>query len=198
MAGRILHDGDRPHLGLTGAADRRTEQRNRLQRRDGRDGRCRISLRLWILSAGRVEAAEASSAQQDRRRQELEERNRIARELHDVVAHSMSVISVQASTAPYRNPQVDEVSRQEFADIAASSRQALSEMRSLLSILRDESEAPTAPEPGIEDIDALIESTRASGAPIDYWGLTEPTRQRRSRARVRRQVSPHTASSRRR
>ncbi|WP_170228560.1 sensor histidine kinase [Nesterenkonia populi] len=132
-----------------------------------------VSLRLWILSVGRAEAAEASSAQQDRRRQELEERNRIARELHDVVAHSMSVISVQASTAPYRNPQIDEASHREFAEIADSSRQALGEMRMLLSILRDESEAPTAPEPGIEDIDSLVESTRASGAPIDYLGLEQ-------------------------
>lgn len=128
--------------------------------------------RLWILNAGRLEAAERSSAEQDRRSKELQERNRIARELHDVVAHSMSVISVQAATAQYRNPGMDEAARREFAEIAGSSRQALGEMRMLLSILRGEGdEAPTAPEPGLEDIDALVEATRASGTPIRHRGL---------------------------
>lgn len=127
--------------------------------------------RLWILSAGRLEVAQRSSAEQDRRRQELQDRNRIARELHDVVAHSMSVISVQASTAPYRNPGLGEEAQREFSEISESSRQALSEMRMLLSILRGDDEAPTAPEPGVERIEDLIRATRASGATIDYHGL---------------------------
>ncbi|WP_150461121.1 sensor histidine kinase [Nesterenkonia ebinurensis] len=131
-----------------------------------------VLVRLWILNAGRLEAAERTSAEQDRRRKELQERNRIARELHDVVAHSMSVISVQASTAQYRNPGIDDAARREFEEIAGSSRQALSEMRMLLSILRGEDEVPTAPEPGLEDIDELIETTRASGTLIRYRGLT--------------------------
>ncbi|WP_033420427.1 sensor histidine kinase [Nesterenkonia alba] len=128
-------------------------------------------LRIWILNAGRLEAAERSSAEQDRRRKELEDRNRIARELHDVVAHSLSVISVQATTAQYRNPDIDDAARGEFEDIAASSRQALSEMRMLLNILRGADDAPTAPEPGLEDIESLISTTRASGTPIRYTGL---------------------------
>ncbi|MCQ6325374.1 histidine kinase, partial [Bacillus cereus] len=73
-----------------------------------------------------------------RRRHELEERSRIAHELPDVVAHSMSVITVQAGTATYRIPDLDAQTRQEVEDIAAASRQALSEMRSLLTILRTE------------------------------------------------------------
>lgn len=132
-----------------------------------------VLLRIWILNAGRLEAVERSSAEQDRRRKELQERNRIARELHDVVAHSMSVISVQAATAQYRHPGMDGAARLEFEEIAGSSRQALSEMRMLLSILRGEDEVPTAPEPGLADIDGLIQATRASGTPIRYHGLTE-------------------------
>ncbi|WP_120004173.1 sensor histidine kinase [Nesterenkonia muleiensis] len=131
-----------------------------------------VLVRLWILNAGRLEAAERTSAEQDRRRKELQERNRIARELHDVVAHSMSVISVQAATAQYRNPGMDSSARREFEEIAGSSRQALSEMRMLLSILRGEDEVPTAPEPGLEDIDGLIQATRASGTLIRYSGLS--------------------------
>lgn len=129
--------------------------------------------RLWIVSAGRLEVAERTSAEQDRRRQELQERNRIARELHDVVAHSMSVISVQAATARYRIPGMDAAAQREFEEIAGSSREALGEMRMLLSVLRAEDDAPTAPEPGLRDIDALIESTRASGTQIRYSGLSE-------------------------
>jgi signal transduction histidine kinase len=130
-----------------------------------------VLVRIWILNAGRLEAAERTSAQQDRRRKELQERNRIARELHDVVAHSMSVISVQAATAQYRIPDMSTTALREFDDIAGSSRQALSEMRMLLSILRGDDEVPTAPEPGLEDIDRLIDSTRASGTTITYSGL---------------------------
>ena len=127
--------------------------------------------RMWIRNTGRLHAAERTSAIQDRKSKELTERNRIARELHDVVAHSMSVISVQAATAQYRNPGMDATAQQEFNEIASSSRQALGEMRMLLSILRNEDDAPTAPSPGLEDIDSLVEATRASGAVIRYRGL---------------------------
>lgn len=130
-----------------------------------------VLVRIWILNAGRLEAAERTSAEQDRRRKELQERNRIARELHDVVAHSMSVISVQAATAQYRIPGMSSTALREFDEIAGSSRQALGEMRMLLSILRGEDEVPTAPEPGLEDIDGLIDATRASGTTITYSGL---------------------------
>lgn len=127
-------------------------------------------VRLWILSVGRVEEAERTSATEAGRRRELEERNRIARELHDVVAHSMSVITVQASTARYRVPGVDDTVQQEFEDIAASSRQALAEMRGLLGILRGQDSAPTTSLPGLDDVAGLIESTRASGAEIVFTG----------------------------
>lgn len=129
--------------------------------------------RMWIRNAGRLQAAERTSALQDRRSKELAERNRIARELHDVVAHSMSVISVQAATAKYRNPDIGETAQREFSEIAGSSRQALAEMRMLLSILRHDDEAPTAPTPDLTDIDALVEATRASGTIIHYRGLQD-------------------------
>lgn len=127
--------------------------------------------RLWLRNAGRLQAAERTSAIQDRKSKGLAERNRIARELHDVVAHSMSVISVQAATAQYRNPGMDEEASREFNEIASSSRQALGEMRMLLSILRNDDDAPTAPSPRLEDIHSLVEATRASGTVIHYRGL---------------------------
>lgn len=129
-----------------------------------------VLVRLWILSMVRMEQAERLSAAETGRRRELEERNRIARELHDVVAHSMSVITVQASTARYRQPGLDPAVQQEFEEIAASSRRALGEMRGLLGILRGHDTAPTAPLPGLADVADLVESTRASGVAITYTG----------------------------
>src|SRR5699024_8235960 len=95
-----------------------------------------LTVRQWILISGQVEQAQSHSAEEVRRRFELEERSRIARELHDVVAHSMSVITVQAGTATFRLPELDAQAAQEFEDIAGSSRKALGEMRSLLATLR--------------------------------------------------------------
>jgi signal transduction histidine kinase len=129
-----------------------------------------VIIRLWILSMVRMEEVERLSAEETGRRRELEERNRIARELHDVVAHSMSVITVQASTARYRQPGLDEAIAREFEEIAASSRRALGEMRGLLGILRGQDTAPTAPMPALSDVTELVESTRASGAVITYVG----------------------------
>jgi signal transduction histidine kinase len=82
----------------------------------------------------------------------------------------MSVITVQASTARYRQPGLDEAIQQEFEEIAASSRRALGEMRGLLGILRGQDTAPTAPLPGLGDVAGLVESTRASGAEITFTG----------------------------
>lgn len=125
-----------------------------------------LTVRQWVLLSGRVEQAQTLSAEEMRRRYELEERGRIARELHDVVAHSMSVITVQAGTAKFRLPGLDARAEQEFEDIAASSRQALGEMRSLLSTLRTDDSLEQASLPGLADVEELVASSRASGASI--------------------------------
>ena len=78
----------------------------------------------------------------------------------------MSVISVQATTAEYRLPNVDPRTGEEFASIADSSRRAFSEMRGLLAILRGCDEAPLAPQPTLADVRTLVDSTRSSGAHI--------------------------------
>ena len=122
--------------------------------------------RLWRQGTARAQQAEELSAEEAQRRRDLEERNRIARDLHDVVAHSMSVINVQSSTARYRKAGIDPSVQQEFDDIANSSRQALAEMRSLLAVLRGGDDAPTAPVPTLADIPDLVETARASGATI--------------------------------
>ncbi|MGP9537587.1 sensor domain-containing protein [Brachybacterium sp. AOP43-C2-M15] len=125
-----------------------------------------LTARQWILVRGQVERAQTVSAEEMRRRRELEERGRIARELHDVVAHSMSVITVQAGTARFRLQHLDEATVSEFEDIAASSRQALGEMRSLLAILRTDDSLAEVPMPGLGDVEELVVSSRSAGAAI--------------------------------
>ncbi len=98
----------------------------------------------------------------------LEERARIARELHDVVAHHMSVITVQADSAPYRIEGLPEAAREEFGTIAASARESLTEMRRLLAVLRSENAAgERAPQPGLDRVQQLVEATVRAGVPAE-------------------------------
>lgn len=111
-------------------------------------------------------AARRDIASEQERRTLAEERTRIARELHDVVAHSMSVIYMQATSAPYRLADLDAATRTEFTSIAAGSRRALGEMRQLLGVLRGtDTEPETAPAPGPADLPGLVETTSRSGGP---------------------------------
>ncbi len=98
----------------------------------------------------------------------LTERARIAREMHDVVAHHMSLIAVRAETAQYRLSELPETARDEFTEISKASREALTEMRRLLGVLRSEGErAPVAPQPGLADLSALVDTARAAGTPVE-------------------------------
>lgn len=99
----------------------------------------------------------------------LEERTRIARELHDVVAHHMSVITVQADSAPYRlSGGLSDEAREEFASIAAGARESLTEMRRLLVVLRSEgTEGERAPQPGLDRVQQLVEATVRAGLPAE-------------------------------
>ena len=108
------------------------------------------------------------------RRAILEERTRIARELHDVVAHHMSMIAVQAETAPYRLAALPEPARVEFAAIAGSARGALTEMRRLLGVLRsDAEEVPTAPQPRLADLRHLVDAAGRAGMAVRLDPLPE-------------------------
>ncbi|MBT2440282.1 sensor histidine kinase [Streptomyces sp. ISL-36] len=110
--------------------------------------------------------AERRTAEERARTTLLEERARIARELHDVVAHHMSVITVQADSAPYRIPDLPEAAREEFTSIAGSARESLAEMRRLLVVLRSEgTEGERAPQPGLDRVQQLIEATVRAGVP---------------------------------
>jgi signal transduction histidine kinase len=96
-----------------------------------------------------------------------EERLRIAQELHDVVAHSMSVIAVQAGVGAHVLADRPDQARAALDAISATSRGALTEMRRLLGVLRDsDGERDHAPAPGLSDLPRLVDEVRSAGVPV--------------------------------
>ena len=102
-----------------------------------------------------------------------DERARIAREMHDVVAHGLSVIVVQADGARYAAGQDPAVASSALEAISATGREALTEMRRLLGLLRADDGAGLRPQPGLADLDALVAEARTAGAHVEAT-LPEP------------------------
>jgi signal transduction histidine kinase len=97
----------------------------------------------------------------------LEERTRIARELHDVVAHSVSMMVVQAGAAEQVVGEDDEHVRRTLATIRATGTEALGEMRRVVAMLRETDEAGAlAPQPGLDQFESLVEEARATGLDV--------------------------------
>jgi signal transduction histidine kinase len=120
-----------------------------------------------------VEAAEARARQAEATREEeadrrvTDERLRIARELHDVVAHHISVVNVQAGVARHLLESQPEQARNALTLVRQASRTVLSEMATVLGLLRTgEEETPTAPAPGLDVVGALVESMRRAGLAV--------------------------------
>jgi signal transduction histidine kinase len=134
----------------------------------------------WILGDNiRVRRAytaalEARAALLEREREEharlavAEERARIARELHDIVAHHVSVMVVQAGAARRVLAQQPNLATEALNDVEATGRQALAEMRRMLGVLRSDVEADAlAPQPSLERLEALVEQVGEAGLPVD-------------------------------
>ncbi|MFC1402657.1 MULTISPECIES: sensor histidine kinase [Streptacidiphilus] len=100
------------------------------------------------------------------RRAVLEERTRIARELHDVVAHHLSLIAVRAETAPFRLDELSDPARAEFGALSEVAREALTEMRRLLGVLRQDRAAGLAPQPQLAEVPALVDAARRAGVEV--------------------------------
>ena len=120
------------------------------------------------LRAQRALAVQTERAEDERaRRAVLEERTRIARELHDVVAHHMSLIAVRAETAPYRLSGLPESAQAEFGSLSEVAREALAEMRRLLGVLRQDQPADLAPQPSLADVPSLVGAARQAGLAVE-------------------------------
>lgn len=116
-----------------------------------------LLIRWLVLSRRQLAKQEEVSELERTRRTILEEKARIARDLHDIVAHHMSMVVVQAQSAPYRLDAVTPEIRTEFESISETGRAALNEIRGLLGVLRSDGDhMVTAPQPGVDQLDELL------------------------------------------
>lgn len=123
-------------------------------------------------------AAEAERTRgEEARRLFAEERLRMAREVHDVVGHSLAVISLQAGVAAHLLETRPQQAREAVAAIRKVSSEALDDLRAELGLLRDPDGAPPAPAPiaGLEAVPALVSSLRAAGVPVQSSTPLPPT-----------------------
>jgi len=111
---------------------------------------------------------EADKAKERARAAVAEERARIARELHDVVGHSVSVMTVQASGVRRLLRPDQEREREALLIVERTGREALAEMRRMVGVLRRPEEAPAlAPQPSLEHVERLVEQAREAGLPVE-------------------------------
>jgi signal transduction histidine kinase len=118
------------------------------------------------MRRGRM-AALVRRIDQEREQARLAERGRIARELHDVVAHSVSVIAVRAELSPYSIPGLPPGAQEGFQDIARAARGAMGELRQLLDVLRGDSAAELAPQPSLDRLEELLRQHREAGGSVE-------------------------------
>jgi signal transduction histidine kinase len=137
-----------------------------------------VSVRAGREARSKLVEQEELTAEERARRTLLEERNRIARELHDVVAHHMSVISIQAQVAPHLVENPPEELVENLAGIRANAVEALTELRRVLGVLRSEEPVADgtedAPQPTLDRLDELLENVRAAGLTVELAKVGEP------------------------
>jgi signal transduction histidine kinase len=121
----------------------------------------------WLIRR-RAAQLERAYAESGRLAQDavIEERARIARELHDIVAHSVSIIAVQAGAAEGLLDSDPALARQHMSAVRRTARETMAEMRRLLNVLRED-DAPHAPQPGLARLDDLLSEVRAAGIPVE-------------------------------
>ncbi|GAB2863789.1 histidine kinase [Streptomyces deserti] len=130
-----------------------------------------LSVAVWHIrreAEQEVTAQQTVTAHERSRRTLLEERTTIARELHDVVAHHMSVVAIQAEAAPYRVENPPPELERAFATIRENAVAALTELRRVLGVVRAEDyEVPDAPQPTLADLDGLLDNVRDAGLTVE-------------------------------
>jgi len=104
----------------------------------------------------------------------VEERARIARELHDAIAHNVSMIVVQAGAERRVLDESQSSTREVLSTVEEIGRGALTEMRRLVGMLRAESDDPLAPQPGLDDLQTLVTQVREAGLPVELEVEGEP------------------------
>jgi signal transduction histidine kinase len=135
------------------------------------------SRREAIAAADERAARAEASREEEARRRVVEERLHIARELHDVIAHKIAVVNVQAGVASHLvHTKPDEASTA-LAIVRSSAREILDELGGMLGVLRSDDESPsTEPTPTLDDVAALVDSFEAVGLHVTYQTSGSPTR----------------------
>ncbi|MFF8969070.1 histidine kinase [Streptomyces sp. NPDC014995] len=130
-----------------------------------------LAVTVWQIrrqAEQEVTAQQTVTEHERSRRTLLEERTTIARELHDVVAHHMSVVAIQAEAAPYRVENPPPELEKAFATIRENAVAALTELRRVLGVVRAEDyEAPDTPQPTLAELDALLANVREAGLEVE-------------------------------
>ena len=148
-----------------------------------------VAAAAWFVGdavrARRAYAAGLAEQAEQRQREELErarrsvveERVRIARELHDVLAHSLSVVAIQAGAGRHVLDSQPEETRQALAAVETTSRDALAELRRVVGLLRqdDQSGLDLSPAPGLADLARLVDQVRSAGVPVELDVKGKPT-----------------------
>jgi len=131
-----------------------------------------VAMRGSALRTRRLSTLTARAGQVEDQSAVVAERARLARDLHDVVAHHVSLIAVRAETAPYTHPALGEEARHLLAEIAGEARSALDELRGVLGVLRrdDGAAAERAPQPDLAGVAGLVERARVAGADVTLEG----------------------------
>jgi signal transduction histidine kinase len=133
-------------------------------------------LRLAAMERRAVQAEEA--AEEEARRQVADERLRMARELHDVIAHNLALVNAQSGVAEYLIHTDPEAAAKALKNLTEHTRQALDELRATVGLLRQDTEsgeeARRVPMPGLVDLPTLIESHRSSGVDVTLTVIGDP------------------------
>ncbi|MEY8566928.1 histidine kinase [Corynebacteriaceae bacterium 7-707] len=123
----------------------------------------------WLLASRRdLRREEHRTSEQSELRVMAEERNRLARDLHDVVAHQMSMIVVQAQSAPYRLQGVTPAIHAEFDSLSDTAREALNQVRELLGVLRSDAESGATTPVGTGQIGPTLQAARRAGVDVSW------------------------------
>ena len=129
-----------------------------------------------VVRIRRVQAHDRRRAEaEEGRRAQGEQRLQLAQELHDVLAHHISLINVQAGVALHLFDEHPEQAGPALAHIKDASHEALQELRAALDLLRHDDTAPRAPAPGLADLDTLVDGVRASGLDVRLDASPLPT-----------------------
>jgi len=127
-----------------------------------------VALCALALAVGDMVRSRREAIEEEAQRRTGEERLRIAREVHDVVAHAMVAINVQAGVAAHRLDQDPEQARTALRAIKQTSGEALSDLRATLGVLRgDDHDAPVRPAAGLGDLDELAAALRGAGVQVE-------------------------------